>query len=69
MKTFHKVCEILFWVAFINFFLFVIISVFLGGDALNGKVVDGHYYLASHGQLTEVSYLVFMYSKAHALSL
>lgn len=69
MKTFHKVCEILFWVGFINFFLFMIVSVFLGGDALNGKIVEGHYYLASNGQLREVSSLVFTYSKIHVYSI
>ena len=51
-----------------NFIVFVAVAVYLGGDALNGKAVDGHYYLASHGSFTEVGENVFTYSKWHALS-
>lgn len=43
-------------------------AVLYGGDALNGKVEDGHYYLASHGRYTEVSQRFFEYSRIHALS-
>ena len=69
MQGFHKLYAIIFAVAFINFFLFIIGTVILGGDALNGKVVGDHYYLANHGQLTEVNAFVFMYSKIHAISI
>ncbi len=62
------ICGILFGAALINFFAFVIIAILLGGDAINGMVKDGHYYLASHGRYTEVTESVFNYSRHHAYS-
>lgn len=62
IKTTIKFCG---W----NFVLFFIIAVCLGGDALSGGVIDGKYYLSNHGQLTEVSKWIFIYSKIHTLSL
>jgi hypothetical protein len=35
---------------------------------MNGRVVDGHYYLGSHGRYVEVSQGLFTYSYYHALS-
>jgi hypothetical protein len=46
----------------INFLLFFILAVYLGGDALGGGVINGHYFLSNHGRLTEVSHRVFVYS-------
>ena len=69
MKTFHRICEYISGIAIINFLLFFVIALLIGGDAVNGKAEGGHYYLANHGLLTEVSYLVFMYSKLHVYSL
>jgi hypothetical protein len=48
-----------------NFVVFVIIAARIGGDAFNGMVRDGHYFLSNHGQLTEVSPRVFTYSLWH----
>jgi hypothetical protein len=61
--------QIVVYIGLINFAIFLIIASFIGGDALSGKVQDGHYYVAYHGQFTEVSYTIFIYSKLHALSL
>ena len=44
-------------------------SEYLGGDALNGRVEAGHYFLSDHGRLTEVSQGVFAYSWWHHVSL
>lgn len=52
---------------FANFFAFLIESAALGGDALNGHVTNGHYYVASHGILTEVSQAVWTVSRIHAV--
>ena len=52
----------------LNFVTFVIVAVAIGGDAVNGKAVGGHYYLASHGKLTEVSEAVYSYSLWHVRS-
>jgi len=52
--------------ASLNFFAFILIDVLLGGDALNGKVDSGRYYLGNHGAYTEVTRGVFVYSACHA---
>ncbi|WP_157182247.1 hypothetical protein [Methylobacterium sp. WSM2598] len=52
-----------------NFIAFSIAAAFLGGDAGNGKIVNGHYFLGSHGTYTEVSEAVFTYSLWHVRSL
>ena len=53
----------------INFLVFVGVAKKLGGDAINGKIEGGRYFLASHGHFTEVSANVFAYSRVHATSL
>nr|WP_050780973.1 hypothetical protein [Bradyrhizobium sp. ORS 278] len=52
----------------LNFVAFVVGAIALGGDAISGRSGGGHYYLASHGKLTEVSAAVFTYSRWHILS-
>ena len=61
--------RVLFWIAVVNFVVFVAIAIPLGGDAINGTARDGHYYLVQHGIYTEVSRSVFIYSTIHTLSL
>jgi hypothetical protein len=51
-----------------NFILYCVIAASIGGDAVNGHQADGHYYLASHAKLTEVSQSVFTYSRYHTYS-
>jgi len=51
-----------------NFFAFIIGSLYLGGDALNGYVKAGHYFLCAHGSCTEVVESVWKYSYWHALT-
>lgn len=53
----------------LNFLAFAIIASRLGGDALNGKSVDGRYFLSNHGKTIEVSEAVFNYSRIHASSI
>ncbi len=56
--------------AAINFFSFVFASAYLGGDALNGHIQAGHYFLCVHvhGHCTEVSSSIWHYSYWHAVS-
>jgi len=49
----------------ISFGTFEFVGLFLGGDAFNGYVRAGRYYLGSHGHQTEVDGGVFAYSLAH----
>jgi hypothetical protein len=51
-----------------NFAAFMVGAIYLGGDALNGKAVDGHYFLSTHAHLTEVSRTAFTYSEWHGRS-
>ena len=55
-------------VIFINLFLFVVISLSLGGDAIKGFEHDGRYFLSSRGSLTEVSKTIFTVSMVHAVA-
>ena len=55
-------------VGFANFLAFFVESLALGGDALNGRVTDGHYFIASHGTYTEVTQAVWTVSRIHAIA-
>jgi hypothetical protein len=55
-------------IGFANFFWFMIESTRLGGDALNGFVRDGHYFVTSHGSATEVDRATYEWSRFHAVS-
>jgi hypothetical protein len=65
----HRLCRLLAYIALINFGLFVVIAALIGGDAINGKIEGGHYYVVTHGEYAEVPRIVFIYSYIHALSL
>jgi len=56
------------FVAVLCGFSYLVGAILLGGAAsLSGGPTDGHYYLSSHGKLTEVSEAVYSYSRYHAL--
>ncbi|MBK9927097.1 MAG: hypothetical protein IPP66_17650 [Anaerolineales bacterium] len=70
----HEICRIVFKVAIINFVVFVVVALMLGGDAINGDAINGsgiagHYFVAMNGRSTEVSYPVYIYSKTHVISM
>ena len=52
----------------VNFITFLVVAGFIGGDAINGHASAAHFYLASHGKLTEVSRATFIYSEAHCVA-
>jgi hypothetical protein len=56
-------------VGFANFLSFFVESTHIGGDALNGSIRDGHYFVVSHGSSTEVDRATWEWSRIHALSL
>ena len=64
-----KIYRIVYLAGMVNFFIFVSIALGLGGDAINGKIENGHYFLRSHGHFTEVTSGIFIYSKWHTYSL
>ena len=73
-SAFLKVCNLVIVVGILNFLIFVAGAIYLGGDAVNGKVEEGRYYLfgvrAESGRkvYTEVSRPVFTYSRWHVYS-
>jgi hypothetical protein len=67
-KTKLRICLVIFGFGIVNFVLFFVGAVYLGGDAINGKAMADHFYLMSHGRFTEVSEAVFTYSKWHVYS-
>jgi hypothetical protein len=58
----------LFILAAVNFVALFVSYLVLGGDATRGKVEDGRYYLGRKGKYTEVSRGVWLYSRAHVIS-
>lgn len=64
----NRILALIVIVVILNFFAFFVISMSIGGDALNGRVVNGHYYLGP-GKLKEVSPALFAYSRWHGISL
>jgi hypothetical protein len=52
-------------IGILNFLTFGITAALLGGDAINGRSENGHYYFSSHGKATEVSEAVYIYSRIH----
>ena len=63
-----RICVIVFTLGLVYFELFFIGASYLGGDAINAKIVDGHYFLMSHDRYTEVNAGISNYSKWHVYS-
>lgn len=55
-------------IGLLNFAVFFLVAIWLGGDAVNGTEEGGQYYLANHGKLTEVTHALWSYSRAHVYS-
>ncbi|HEX7342107.1 MAG TPA: hypothetical protein VF269_07500 [Rhodanobacteraceae bacterium] len=51
-----------------NFAAFVAGSVCLGGDAINGFIKAGHYFVCAHGSCHQVSAQIWHFSYWHAIS-
>jgi hypothetical protein len=74
-SSFLKACNLMLAVGVLNFLIFVAGAIYLGGDAVNGKVEDGHYYLfgvrteSVRKVYTEVTEPVFTYSRWHVYSI
>lgn len=49
----------------LNFVTYIIAAANIGGDAVNGKIVGGHFYLGEKGNFTEVTEAVYTYSLWH----
>jgi hypothetical protein len=68
VATISKVPIFIVCLALLNFLAYFFVALYLDGDAVNGKIDDGHFYLGSHGRYTEVSVRIFAYSRWHTYS-
>ncbi len=62
MNRLRRLPELIVYLGMMNFLLFLLSSLLLGGDGLNGKVEADHYYLGNHGVYTEVIYPIYLLS-------
>jgi hypothetical protein len=63
-----KATRILFVVTVLNFGVWGVVNSAIHGDAINGKIEHGKYYVAMKGRYTEVSRGVYLYSFVHTCS-
>lgn len=55
------------YIAFANFLLFMIMSIVVGGDSLNGFEKDGEYFVSDHGKYTQVDIFTWYLSRTLGL--
>ena len=67
-KVLYGLCIAVFLLAWLNYTIYWIVGVCLGGFADIGRVEGGRYFLGSHGRYTEVSQALFTYSRIHGYS-
>jgi hypothetical protein len=67
----RRIVRVIALIGAIDFALFVIAGLYLGGDAVNGYHQGDRYFLGLHsnGPFTEVSRSTFLYSEWHVASL
>lgn len=63
-----KATKILFVITVLNFGVWGVITSVIHGDAINGKIANGDYYVAMKGRYSEVSRNVYLYSYVHTCS-
>ncbi len=68
MISVYRFCLLLVLFVIVNIACFWFHSLYLGGEAINGRIENGHYFVANHGRLTEVTEVQFTANKLHGLS-
>jgi len=68
LQTKKNLCVLGIIIGAVNFFIYLSIADRLGGDAVNGRSENEHYFLASHGHETQVSRAAFTFSRIHTYS-
>ncbi|MCK6456176.1 MAG: hypothetical protein L6Q92_06555 [Phycisphaerae bacterium] len=70
-----RLCITLILLGLANFLSYTVVYAYIKGDAANGRIEDGRYYVRGHfirlgeGQEREVSRWVWIYSYAHSISI
>jgi hypothetical protein len=65
LKSWFKTLQLLFVLDFVCLLLAI---VGVGGDAMNGYIRDGKYFLGAHGQYIETTYVIYTISKIHIMT-
>ena len=68
-RELHRVTRVLLVLALLDFVFFAALTVALGGDASDGAIRDGRYYVGNHGVLREVSRAAWALSRTLGYSL
>lgn len=65
-----RICSVFaVWLALANFLAYTVVYVFCGGDAVQGRKIDGRYWLGNGHHYTEVDAAFFQLSKLLTYSL
>ena len=68
-RQIKNLCQALILVGFANFFVFSVVASRIGGNAGDGMVQAGRYYLGVKSHYTQVGQNIYMYSLWHGYSL
>ena len=66
-KPARRYWQPVFFLALVNFAIFMVVNRYIGGDAVSGRVEGGRYYVSHNGVRTEVSRAVYNYSLVHSV--
>ncbi len=66
-KLIKTIAPLVNWFIAVNLVSFILISIYLGGDAVNGKIIADHYFLGNGHNYTEVDKSMYVYSQYHAV--
>ena len=64
-----RVERVIFIGGLLNFVALLMISMWVGGDAVQGKVEDGRYFVAEEGRYHEVSATFYRLNQLHVISI
>lgn len=65
----HSVTRVLILVALLDFLVYAVFTVALGGNAGDGYTSAGHYFVSNHGVLREVGQVAWVLSRGQGYSL
>src|SRR6266566_4300663 len=60
-----RLAQCFFKAHILNFFVFVVITLIIGGAATWGYQKEGHFFVGLHGHYEEVSKRIFQFSEIH----
>ena len=61
----YDLARFIAYAGLVNFAIFMVVCGIFGGSARNGMVRSGHYFVGSHGKITEVSEGLYRLNQLH----